>query len=328
MKKLWLNIVIFFNYFMRGLVKADREAFQGKTVESKEGTGIEQNQERKSVYQDLLKGELTQEVKELRHEMYYAERESKKFVYNGNGTAIRNTNNQYDRLFENSDNDILYIVQDNRETNGSLSDFGVYGYGEDKTVSEEAAGDLRLKTDRKYTIEIKRDFYPRFKIEEFTTKLIVKKRGEKFVLDFYTSAYEQQFNRRQIMFRKGVLQIKDNNVKSDIINFDNVNFIAFNAYGSDDLKYYEFGNLQFLGIIEFDGSLILRFLSDAIVDGDDLITEFFDEIADRKCRNHERREGATIDYAVILAAEARENTDTTEAERLMEELKSESERTN
>ena len=51
--------------------------------------------EENNVLHDLLRGEVTQEVRELRHEMYYAERESHKYKYTGNGTAVKK-NSLYD----------------------------------------------------------------------------------------------------------------------------------------------------------------------------------------------------------------------------------------
>ena len=75
MKRLWAKIKIFFFYLFAGMKNANDVAFTGqKDVEAGDGSGIEQQKEVNSVYKDLLRGELTQEVIELRHEMYFAER--------------------------------------------------------------------------------------------------------------------------------------------------------------------------------------------------------------------------------------------------------------
>ena len=76
MRKFFIKIAIFLRYLMRGFHSANAEAFEGKTQESEEGTTAEQQQETNNVYQNLLKGEVTQAVKELRYEMYHAERKS------------------------------------------------------------------------------------------------------------------------------------------------------------------------------------------------------------------------------------------------------------
>ena len=64
MRKIFIKIAIFLRYLMRGLHNADVEAFEGKTQESEDGTTVEQQQETNNVYQNLLKGEVTQAVNE------------------------------------------------------------------------------------------------------------------------------------------------------------------------------------------------------------------------------------------------------------------------
>lgn len=324
MKRFWLNIVIFFNTLFRGMKSADMEAFQGTTTQSKDGSGVEHTQESKNVFQNLLRGELTQEVIEMRYEMYQTERESKKFAYNGNGTAVRKENEAYQRLIENSDNDEIYVVQDNKETNGSLDEFGIYTHEDNISIAEKSRGDLRLKEKREYIFNIKRNFFPQYRIEEFTKKIVLKKREEKVIVDLYISMYNEQFNKRQNMFLVQIKKIINGDTRSDIINFDNLNFISFNAYGTDDLKFYEIGRLKFDKIILFDGNYILRFIGDFLVDGEDLTDEFYDEIAAEKCRTKAPRENAVaISLDAVLEKQARDNYDTDTAEKLLNDLKNE-----
>ena len=87
MRKIFIKIAIFLRYLMRGLHSADAEAFEGKTQESEDGTTAEQQQETNNVYQNLLKGEVTQAVKELRYEMYQAERNSYNYKYSCGGSC-------------------------------------------------------------------------------------------------------------------------------------------------------------------------------------------------------------------------------------------------
>jgi hypothetical protein len=56
-----------------------------KSVEN--GSSIQQKVEKKSVWNDLLNGEVTQEVEELRYEMFKAEELSNEYQYVGNGQA-------------------------------------------------------------------------------------------------------------------------------------------------------------------------------------------------------------------------------------------------
>ena len=59
MKKLWLNIRIFFTLLFKGLKNANDIAFTGnKDTDVGNGSSIEQQKEVQSVYKDMLKGEI------------------------------------------------------------------------------------------------------------------------------------------------------------------------------------------------------------------------------------------------------------------------------
>ena len=109
MEKIWINIRIFFTLLFNGFKNANDIAFTGnKDTHVANGSSIEQQKEVQNVYKDMLKGELTQEVIELRHEMYFAERASKKYKYTGNGRAIKQNNiNEYKKREEELKNQPL-----------------------------------------------------------------------------------------------------------------------------------------------------------------------------------------------------------------------------
>ena len=56
LKKLWLNIVIFFKYLMAGMRAADNEMTTGAKNIAGDGTSIEKKQEADSLYAALLRG--------------------------------------------------------------------------------------------------------------------------------------------------------------------------------------------------------------------------------------------------------------------------------
>lgn len=299
MKKLLLKIAIFFRYLMRGLHSADVEAFEGKTEESKDGVNAEQQQETNNVYQNLLKGELTQEVKELRYEMYQAERKSYEYRYNGGGTCEKKENVAQPKNIDINDSETLYLIQSNEEDSSTLNDYDIIWDGGISVQKDEKKnyGD-RLIHDYRFNIE--RDFLPRYRIEEFTDKLVVKKIKDKFILDFYSSLYKDIYNKRQSMFIKEIEKIKNGDKRNDIIDFKSLSFATDNAYGFENLKEFSFGNLIFKEIAEYDGFYIIRFVGDVIKDGIDLTDEFYNEIADRKNRNHELRDGATLNLDTLI----------------------------
>ena len=89
-KKIKRYIQIAFYSLFYGMRSADKLLSTSNTdneIDANGIGGIEQQQEQQSVYKDLLNGVVTEQVRQLRHEMYYAERKSREYQYGGGGTA-------------------------------------------------------------------------------------------------------------------------------------------------------------------------------------------------------------------------------------------------
>ena len=327
MRKFWNSIRLFFISLAWGMRGADKIiSNSNKENEGGDISGIEQQKSQESVYANLLRGEVTQEVKEFRHEMYYAERKSHEYVYAGGGHAVKkNKIFDYKGNIDRSDGLKVQIVQDNREDMSSLIENGIYSQGTEFELSEQAKGDLKEKERRDFTIKIERDFFPSFRIEQYATKIVVK-RGEdgSALLDIYIWSEPRQFDNRHKLFLSAIKKIVDGDRHSDIIDFDNLSFITYNAYGAENLKYFSYDNIHFCEIIPFDGNYVLKFTANVVNDGEDLIQEFYNEIAAEKSKNHEARKNAP-DISLESAIEAieEENYDFDQAKDLMKELKNE-----
>lgn len=300
LKNIWLNIRLFMNYLMQGLRVADN-LLTSQNKEDGDGANIEQKKEVQNVYADLLRGEVTQEVRELRHEMYYAERLSHEYTYGGNGRVVKkNRMFNYNGNIEVSDGYPIQVIQENREDITLTSDF---------------------KDTRDFTLKITRDFVPTMRIEEYATKLVIKRIDkDKVILDFYTPIMPRQFDRRSRIFTNALGRIYEGDVKSDLIDFSGVEFTSYNAYGSEDLKEYEYNNVRYELILEFDGSYVLRFTANIVKDGLDMITEFYDEATAKKCEEHEMRKGAQMNYETAVEITERDKYDVDTAEKLIEEM--------
>lgn len=300
LKTIWLNISLFFHYLMQGLRSADN-LLTSQNKEDGDGTNIEQKKEVQNVYADLLRGEVTQEVRELRHEMYYAERLSHEYTYGGNGRVVKkNRMFNYNGNIDISDGYPIQVIQENKEDITLTSDF---------------------KDTRDFTLKITRDFIPTMRIEEYVTKLVVKRIDkDKVILDFYTPIMPRQFDRRSRIFTNMLGKIYEGDVRSDLIDIKGVAFTSYNAYGSDDLREYEYDGVKYELILEFDGSYVLRFTADIVKDGLDMITEFYDEATAKKCEEHEMRKGAQINYETAVEIQERDKYDVETAEKLIEEM--------
>lgn len=324
MKKLWLNIKLFFFYFFRGLKNVDDVAFtsQKDTTVGSDST-IEQQQEVNSVYKDMLKGELTQEVIELRHEMYFSERRSKKYEYAGGGRAVKRNNVfDYKGKIETSDGLPVVLVQENREDEGSLMDFGIYNMGNNVELDEKATGDLKNIAKKNFTITIERDFTPRFYLEHHVTKIVVKTMNNTYSLvDLYVPMYRSQFDNRDKFFQSELNKIYMGDLRSDLINFKSLQFVTYKASGVDDLIEYKFKIVSFENILKFDGSYVLRFAVENEIWANDLLDEMYDEATEEKSRKHEARKNNTISVDVFLTELEGDKYDTERAEDLLKTLK-------
>lgn len=327
MRRFWLNVVAFFHSLAWGLKSADDIVSKSnKESDGSDGEGIVQRKESHSVYDDLLRGEVTQEVKELRHEMYYAERKSHEYEYKGNGTVVKkNTIFDYEGNVENSDNRKILIVQENKEDPSTLFDFGIYSNVNtpNAIIDTEKMGDPSKKSSRNFTIAIDRDFIPSMRIEEYATKVVVKSGNddEHFVLDIYVSQYVKQFDRRSRIFVNEIERIYMGDKRSDVIDFNRLGFVTSNAYGAPDLTIQAFEDIHFFNITKFDGNYVLSFYAKASeTNNHDIVTEFYDEKAAEKNDKHEMREGASISLEAAIEAQNRENIDMEEAENLIKEF--------
>ncbi len=277
-------------YIFYGLKSADKVIVGSDTASNNSNGGtIEVTDEADSVYKDLLKGEITQEVMELRHEMYYSERESHKYRYIGNG-VVEKRNDIFDKRFEgieNEDNLEILLVQINNEDTGGV---------------KEA---LEIGNWREFDLKIERNFIPKFRIEEFVNKLVVKKLDDTHVmLDMYTTQYKDKYNVRNTLFVIEVEKIYMGDTDTTTLAFDNLSFVTRKSWGVPDLVKYSYKSITFDNIIRYNGDYILKFIAEIDVNGEDILDEFYNEEAARKNREHERRKNkATTDFFVPKTTE-------------------------
>lgn len=284
-KKLIFNIKLFFNYLMRGLHSADKMSFGSKGNNIPVDVSVHETIEQHSIWEALLKGEITQEVKELRHQTYYVDKESKKYQYLANGEIIKkNVLHENHVDIDESDNLPIQLIQDNK-----LITENVY----------DSLNDIENNNSfkKEYTIEIKRSFIPRFKLEEYTTKLVVKKAGDnKVQLDFYSSIYPEQFKRHHNAYISEMKKIVNGYRQSDIVDIDSVKFITYKAFGSDDSLLYEYNNVKFKSIDIYDGNFVIKFNANIVSDGIDLISKYKDDVMSEKYKNKAQKSNLIVGW--------------------------------
>ena len=291
-KWLLFRIGIFWTSFFYGMKQGNKLLTD---VQDKDNLGAafgeEQRKEQDNVFGDLLRGEVTQRVVETRHEMYLSERESYKYQYAGGGKG-KKLNNVFDYTghVENEDNKKIILVQEN--------ELMVKGRDEAEPNDTKCLQDFRLHFDY--------EFFPRFRLDRYCTKVVVKESGQKIyplILDVYVSKYPT--DRPSAFFITEMKKILNGDNLNDIVNFRHLTFITQDAWGEEHAMKKTYGGFKFTKIMEYDGNYILRFKCKG-EQTEDIYEKYYDPATAEKIKNKAPRDnkGAAYDFNL---AENKEN---------------------
>lgn len=225
-KKYFLNILYGLPH---GLKAADSE-IMGSGSKDDLGTSIHQEVSDQRVAKHLLKGEITQEVEELRYRTYKVANESEKYKYLGNGVAIKEEKEEIpiDRKkykFTQENENICESVLE------GLNQVGNYGV-------------------ERYRFEIDYETFVRFKVEKFATKVDVNINDETGLIEttLHFNSEPNPYDGTSMPFIneiskllnvKSEYEIKRNEIASSIKNFS---FCTYKATNEDDFVTYSFVN--------------------------------------------------------------------------------------
>lgn len=261
------------------------------------GEGKFQSQRKGMLSEDLINGEMTQEVMDLRWRMYKvlkqtANIESKIVGYDDNGEPIVETSektNSKHRLSkykcDGSDDEFdLVMVMPNPKVVSSILDVDKTMYYRDTEVALE---DYLAQFKDKRTLMVSRHHRPQFNIEDYTDKLLVRDMGNEagnVLLEFYVHKYptEERKSRFMVSEMKKILAGKH---RSPVLDFEALFFISRNGLGMDDNLEYEFKLNKFHRIVEYSGYYVVKFVAEKIVYGDDLFDKYRREDLDEKYLN-------------------------------------------
>jgi hypothetical protein len=286
-KKIISNIRLFFHYLFVGMKNVD--ALMTNNQKNNDSSGYEVSDSAgDGVFKDILEQKVTQEVEELRYASYEVAKKSKNYRYVGNGKAVKKSNSQLSLkhgFLDESDNLPIILVQDNKMVCEDVL-----------TVLNEVNEDKNKKIFKDYTLKIKRDFFPRFLIEEFIRKIVIKQADGNYVIDLYCSKYPSQFNeKRSRAFLSELKKIKNGNIRnSDVLDINEISFISSNAWGVDDWFLFEFNEFDLNSITEFDGNFIIRFGCQAKTFMKNILDKIYSKSAEEKYQNKSMKENAVI----------------------------------
>lgn len=291
MKKIFRTIRNFIYNLFYGLSNADKLITQ--TGNTDETISINQQVVQNRVSQALLKGEVTQEVEELRYRTYKVDRESKNYEYFSPTLAKKRdeTDSKFVQ-YENSDNLPIITIQPNKQKVETVIDALKNVNLETDSNKELNVNVGEFKQIKKYNINITRgNFIPRYKLEEYTKRLVVRKLKpiHKYVLDFYVSKYYDMSDIKSKGFVRETEKIMNEGLRSDITDIKTVNFVTEHAFNLDDMVEFTFKYLTFQKIIEYDGHYIFRYKA-TLKQQHDMLNDFYSKSMDEKYQKKAAKE--------------------------------------
>ena len=297
LKKLYNKLNAYWIGLLYGLKNTNDTVFTQSGIDNSIGTEIQQQVSENRVSKDLLKGEVTQQVEELRYRTYKIDRESKQFEYFSPTKALRFDKQDSKFVkYDNTDNLELITIQPNHIQTASVYD-GTKNIDFLKASLSDEQGNVAINVghfdvDNTYNINIERDFMPRFKLEAYTTRLVVKKldNNDNMILDFYVSKYPQEKDMKSIYFIKELEKMMSGYRQSDITSINRLSFVTSHAYGLNDMIEFRFDHIYYKDILEYDGHYVLKFKAHAYVNGKDQTDEYYSKSMDEKYKNHEKKE--------------------------------------
>lgn len=278
------------------------------------------NQERRhlqgTLADSLIHGEITQEVKNLRWRTYKilknSDKTSLEFDHiDENGNVFYRTKRNDEKAIlkkikiDNHDDYKLEMVFLNNEiTIGSYDAITKYfkeydtpinsiNENNDNVVSHGEISSLEYfatnKTEK--PIKIVREYVPTFLIENFTKKINVRKIDDtKKLIEFYVSKYPDEYNKNSKLFIKEIEKaIKFGPRNISFLEIDEVEFITNKTIGATDFLQYSFKILNFDKIVEFDGNYVIKFVSETLIDGENILLKYVEAELEEKYNKKESK---------------------------------------
>lgn len=255
-----------------GMKAADDEIFTQKVSSNSDNIGIHQVIQQNSLAKDLRKGEVTQQVEELRYRTYAVERESYNYDYLGEGVAIKKEIKEFD-------NTNFHLIQENKLNCKSIND-------EMKRVdTEEYSNDT-------YTLNVIYDSTPKFKLEKYCTyfEFDVDEYKATLIMRFITTPIKGDIS--SYGFIKELEYITRNIGKEyDYNHINMIDFVTYKCIGDVDCVRYTLHDISLSSIsysldekecyVKFNVKYFKR---------EDLTSKFYSKTMDEKYKSKEKKE--------------------------------------
>lgn len=283
LKKFFRDIMVYLSFALK---RTEEQTLRQSGTSGEVGVGDEQQVNENRVSKALLKGEVTQEVKMLRYRTYKVDEEAKEHEYFSPMKSVKRDKQDNRHIkYKNIEGCKLILIQPNKPKTLSLED--AIKMFENKSIEPDS-----------FTITIKRNFVPRFKLEEYTKRIaLFSCPNGKTIADFYVSKYSNPSDFKSKAFVREMESVIKNGRKSDITDFSSFSFETYKCYNSEDFQEYTLRKCRLVGFDEYDGNYIFRYETDEEpkVVNNRLSDVYYDAEMDRRYKNKEKK-ALTIDF--------------------------------
>lgn len=306
-KKIKTDLTILWHSLFYGLRAAD-SLMQNQTS-GEDGVEINDQVKPSGPYADMLENKVTKEVEEVRDKMYRVYREA----------------NNYDRGTLSLTEETIINEEGKEETiltfTGDVKKKTKVDFMKHPPVLEKNGYTLRLIQDVKHfpkqssfapditairsavydyetNINIERDFIPRFQIEKFAKRIVVRdytNNKNRAQVDMYLPSEASQFGKIDAILIANLHRMKrDKNYRSDITDFKSISWVTDHAWNCEDMYEFEYDDIRLMDINIFDGSFVLTFDCNIVKNGVDLTAKYRTEELDKKYEEQTPKENANI----------------------------------
>lgn len=291
-----LNAKVAWHSLFYGMKAAD-DVMQGQ-VSGEDGQEINQQVKPGGVFADMLEQKVTKEVEEMRDKYYRVLKEADLYKPDDltlTEETIKNEKGEEETILifkggvkKKSKEDFIrkppvYETEDTRVI--LIQDIKYF-------EKESSFNNAYIPTglyDYDTNITIERDFTPRFEIEKFAKKLVIRKgeNPDRSFIDIYMPTEASQFGKIDAILVSNLYTIfKERNFRLDITDFDKLSFYTDHAWNSHDFCEYSYDDIKMVDINVFDGSFVLTFDANVILEGKDLSEKFKTSELDEKYKYH------------------------------------------
>jgi len=292
---------------MLALANVEKNALKQNGGDLSDDAGHEQQLQQNQLMQDLLQGRITQEVKFLRWRIFkILETIQGKDITvkeNADGTVKytakdKNYSHKLKKVkTDPSDDNELELVIDNM-TDTTMGQLDILDTKNENINASEH--DSLVKAESK--IKIRHTYPSKFRLEKYVKKMNVRTIDNKTkLLELYVTSYPDEYDRLHKMFIVEVKNTINNPRTSSIIELDMISFVTNKDLGVVDNRLFEFDDIKYYKIVEFDGHYVIKFKANVKTYSHSIIEQFREHELDMRYENMEAKEGDTKNISYVDA---------------------------